>query len=77
MDQVYAIEGLNQKLVALLLKECGTALTECAIASKLGVPLWAVRAALGSAVMEELVTFAAGQGYWIAPRAPTTKGKAI
>lgn len=76
MEQVYVIEGLTRRLAALLLQE-REALSVEAIALRLEVPQWAVARALESALIEGVATYAAGQGYWIAPHAPGVAQEAL
>jgi hypothetical protein len=68
-EQVYRVELLQQKIVALLRKH-GTGITPAAIAQKLDLPLWAVNAGLEAAMVGDLVEFVSPDSYWIKAHAP-------
>lgn len=69
VNPVYRIETLRDKVVALLRKQ-KTAISRDLMAIQLELPTWAVDAGLESAMKGQLVTFAAGDGWWIAPAKP-------
>lgn len=72
VEQVYRIEFLRDKVVALL-RQHGKGMTRGALAAKLVLPLWAVDAGLEAAVTGELVEFISPDGFWIkAHAAPVT-----
>lgn len=68
-EQVYRIEFLRDKVVALL-RSHGKGMTRGAIANKLELPLWAVDSGLEAAVTADLVEFISPDGYWIKAHAP-------
>lgn len=67
------MEYLRDKVVGLLRRQ-KTAISRDQIAQDLCLPTYAVDAGLLVALDAELVTFAAGQGYWIAPGVPKAVG---
>jgi len=73
VEQVYRIEFLRDKVVALL-RHHGKGMTRGAIAHKLELPLWAVDAGLEAAMTGNLVEFISPDGYWIKAHAATVAG---
>lgn len=73
VEQVYRIESLRDKVVALL-RQHGKGMTRGAIAVKLELPLWAVDSGLEAALTGNLVEFISPDGYWIKAHAATVAG---
>lgn len=67
--QIYAIEDMRRRVLALL-RQRPTAISRDAMATQLGLPSYAVDAGLASALEDQLVTYAEGQGWWIASHRP-------
>jgi hypothetical protein len=63
-DQVYRVEELRLQVLAVLRRN--QPMKTGAICMALGVPLWAVFAALESAVTAKLVVYLPGVGYELA-----------
>lgn len=73
VEQVYRIEFLRDKVVALL-RQHGKGMTRGAIAVKLELPLWAVDSGLEAAATGDLVEFVSPDGFWIKAHAAQVAG---
>lgn len=74
-EGVFRIEDVRDRVVACLRKE-SRAISHEALVAKVALPVWAVDAGLESALLGGLVTYAAGQGLWIAPGPVTVTAEA-
>ncbi|MDP1530288.1 MAG: hypothetical protein Q8M05_12980 [Rhodoferax sp.] len=68
-DQIFRVEELRERVLKLL-RERGTPMKSGPICLALGLPLWAVTAALDSATVRGLVLYEPVQGYGVVAPAP-------
>jgi hypothetical protein len=65
-EGVFRIEEVQERVVACLGKET-RAISHEALVAKVGLPVYALDAGLEAALLAKQVTYAVGQGFWIAP----------